>query len=56
MEKDFKILQDLYNKLNNLSTEYELDTFRKWKSTTGKDFICCKFVKKPKQVMKIIKV
>jgi len=59
MEKDFALLQDLYNKLTNLSTEYDLESFRSWKGKKGEDYITCKF-RKIKQVkpdtMKVIKV
>ena len=60
MEKDFALLQDLYNRLTNLSTDWELDSFRSWKGKQGEDYITCKFRKKPKLInpddMKVMKV
>jgi hypothetical protein len=50
MEKDFALLQDLYNKLVNLSPDWELDTFKNWKSKTGEDYITCRLRKKHKQI------
>ena len=32
MEKEVASLQDLYNKLTNLSNNWELYTFKSWKS------------------------
>ncbi len=50
MEKDFKTLQELYNKLTTLSNDWELDTFKLWKGKTGEDYITCRFTKKPEQI------
>jgi hypothetical protein len=50
MEKDFKTLQELYNKLTTLSNDWELDTFKSWKGKTGEDYITCRSTKKPKQI------
>ena len=50
MEKDFALLQDLYNRLTNPSDDWELDSFRSWKGKTGEDYITCRFTKKPEQI------
>ena len=50
MEKDFALLQDLYNRLTNPSTDWELDSFRSRKGKTGEDYITCRFTKKPEQI------
>ena len=50
MEKNFALLQDVYNRLTNLSNDWELDTFKSWKGKTGEDYITCRFTKKPKQI------
>ena len=50
MEKDFKTLQELYNKLLTLSNEYELDFFKNWCSKSGVDYITIRLKKKTKQL------
>ena len=43
MEKDFALLQELYNKLLTLSNEYEMDSFKNWKGKTGGDYIAIRY-------------
>ena len=50
MEKDFKTLQEIYNKLTTLSNDWELDTFKSWKSRSGDDIFTIRLKKKPKHL------
>jgi len=50
MEADFKTLQEIYNKLTTLSNDWELYTFKSWKSKTGEDILTIRLKRKSKQL------
>jgi hypothetical protein len=60
LETDFASLKEVYDKIVDISPDWELYTFKSWKSKTGEDILTIRLKRKPKQVkpdaMKIIKV
>ena len=50
MEADFASLKEVYDKIVDLSPDWELYTFKSWKSKTGGDVLTIRLKKKPKQI------
>jgi len=61
LETDFASLKEVYDKLVDLSPDWELFTFKSWKSKSGNDILTIRLKKKKtKQInpdeMKVMKV
>ncbi len=50
METDYALLKEVYDKIVDLSPDWELYTFKSWKSKTGEDILTIRLKKKPKQL------
>jgi len=50
MEKDFKTLQEICNKLTTPSNDWELYILKSWKSRSSDDILTIRLKKKPKQL------
>ncbi len=50
MEKDFASLKEIYDKLVDISPDWEIYTFKSWKSKSGDDILTIRLKKKTKQI------
>ena len=50
METDFASLKEVYDKIVDLSPDWELYTFKSWKSKTGEDILTIRLKRKSKQL------
>ena len=60
MEKEFASLKEVYDKIDDISPDWELFSFKPWKTKTGEDILTIRLKKKTEKVkpedVKLIKV